>query len=495
MEEVLRRKRAAEQGETPEDIRAKRREEILKKIEERKKQQKEVNDSKLKDTGTGSPTTTANSSDLSRIIFLHEQKIYSLETQLKQANSDKEFEIHQIKTGNQREITRLNALVENLQKNLKETEDNKENEISQLNGKLIKLQNDISEIKLQNSELNGKVDNLNEENSKMREKNQKNVENRTDSFMNEKQELEEKIKKIETEKNLINLEKNEMKLKYQNLQNENNFKDNQIEKLNEKIKKLENQIKIQEAKQQEENSALNDKIGLLEKQIKNLEEKKLEENKKNEEIIKKQENKIKSLEKEKEEINKLFEDQEGLYMEEKQLSDAQIEFLKNKINKIKEINKKLKVKIFTYRENFKTLKNQGKIPEKSLNPKNFAAELISEVNLLRSNPSLYSKQLESIKFTDLLYEIPTSDGSPITVQSKEGQAVLLDAICYLDQLSPLPPLQLLDSLCASSQLLCDTNGPLGLINSDSPSGFFFLFFFLSILFASLSSLHFGFICL
>src|SRR3990167_5482243 len=194
MEEVLRRKRAAEQGETPEDIRAKRREEILKKIEERKKQQKEVNDSKLKDTGTGSPTTTANSSDLSRIIFLHEQKIYSLETQLKQANSDKEFEIHQIKTGNQREITRLNALVENLQKNLKETEDNKENEISQLNGKLIKLQNDISEIKLQNSELNGKVDNLNEENSKMREKNQKNVENRTDSFMNEKQELEEKIK-------------------------------------------------------------------------------------------------------------------------------------------------------------------------------------------------------------------------------------------------------------------------------------------------------------
>eukprot|EP00339_Tiarina_fusa_P026572 CAMPEP_0117005758 /NCGR_PEP_ID=MMETSP0472-20121206/6240_1 /TAXON_ID=693140 ORGANISM="Tiarina fusus, Strain LIS" /NCGR_SAMPLE_ID=MMETSP0472 /ASSEMBLY_ACC=CAM_ASM_000603 /LENGTH=597 /DNA_ID=CAMNT_0004707051 /DNA_START=25 /DNA_END=1815 /DNA_ORIENTATION=+ len=100
----------------------------------------------------------------------------------------------------------------------------------------------------------------------------------------------------------------------------------------------------------------------------------------------------------------------------------------------------------------------------------FEAALVGEINLLRKNPDSYADYLVDLIecYNGLQFK---TRGSDHTFDTKEGVAALEDAIEYLQSCQhSCPPLVLKDGLCKSAQFLCDQNGPAGTCGSDCADG-------------------------
>ena len=103
----------------------------------------------------------------------------------------------------------------------------------------------------------------------------------------------------------------------------------------------------------------------------------------------------------------------------------------------------------------------------------FEAALVSEINLLRKNPDSYADHLVDLIecYNGLQFK---TKGSDHTFDTKEGVSALEDAIEYLQNCQhSCPPLVLKDGLCQSAQYLCDQNGASGSVDSTCADGYVF----------------------
>jgi len=76
-------------------------------------------------------------------------------------------------------------------------------------------------------------------------------------------------------------------------------------------------------------------------------------------------------------------------------------------------------------------------------------EILAEINLARTNPAQYLSYLEDFKASYRGKEIKYSDGS--TLVTNEGVSALEEAISFVRELKPLPPLELRKGLILGAQ--------------------------------------------
>lgn len=89
-----------------------------------------------------------------------------------------------------------------------------------------------------------------------------------------------------------------------------------------------------------------------------------------------------------------------------------------------------------------------------------AKQVLSEINLARSQPSSYAGFLREFRsrFQGKLYELP---GSTTRVRTNEGVAAVDEAIRYLTRQKPLQPLAWSDGLAAAAAELAEEQGVSG----------------------------------
>lgn len=95
-------------------------------------------------------------------------------------------------------------------------------------------------------------------------------------------------------------------------------------------------------------------------------------------------------------------------------------------------------------------------------------QVLHELNLVRANPSGYSKHLAEMlpRFRGSIYHVP----GKIDLQTNEGPAAVQDAIRELQGTRPLPPFSISQGMSRAAQDHCDECGPIGHTGHDGPNG-------------------------
>ena len=99
-------------------------------------------------------------------------------------------------------------------------------------------------------------------------------------------------------------------------------------------------------------------------------------------------------------------------------------------------------------------------------------DLFVELNKLRKNPKSYipliTSQMRTIKYNNVLFRSDT----PLRIQTFEGKNAYEDAINFLEDQIPIPPLKLDKRLCLAALDLVNDIGPKGLVTHQDSKGLF-----------------------
>ena len=443
MAEFIKRKKAAEEelssGKPDQD---KRREDIMKRVAERRKQREEQ--------GAGTKSISASVSKLNEELKLkdaaHQKEVHELRKTIEDLHT---------------QISKLNSVCrsgEQIQNDLDEEKKKvaaakldvvaSQEQVKTVESKIVTLKDEfeservqfiskISELKSEKVATDAVICNLQQQVDSLVE------------IKNSEASSDEKISQLSEDISLKNTEISDLKKDLERVNLEKEQLATSLQELQTSVTKEREQFKNEKCELDEQNFLLESDKKKLVKEVKDLST-----------MVDELHAINKELQKELEYQKSVVESQEQKLMERTQISlpDKPIEEDTPPAESIK-----------------KEPKEPASEVTESVRPSDsFEVSLINELNLLRKNPDAYTDYLVDLVecYDGMEFRYPGSDKLFTT---KEGVNALEDAIEYLQSCQQsCPPLKLVDGLCKSCKYLCDQNGPTGNTSTTCSDGYVIL---------------------